>query len=164
VPGDLVTDPHLDCERIPEPDIRTNPSEGVYLFGKFYLCLHWPLGIFPGLTTFDLDTGQIGTHGDLQSDVEYYFSYASLDNVVDYFLLDTSGAILYENTDNSQPTYSDCQQIVTHSKRGYLMDVYKGSDACFVTNEGRLAYIRIERINPYGKESIEISFITWVKR
>jgi hypothetical protein len=44
------------------------------------------------------------------------------------------------------------------------MEVTWDKNACFMTNEGRLAFIRVERMDPYGWGSIEISFITWEEK
>lgn len=157
IPGVLVLSPDQSCQLVPKPEMTVNSLPEIYLEGKFYLCRQWPLE--DPLVTFDLDYGRVGNNSGV--DIKYSITKATIDNTIQYTLYRINSARLYQ-TEEIQPSLEKCQLIISTEVETGVMSA-SGAIACLVTNEGRIAYIRVEQLNPYGWGSIAISFITWQK-
>jgi hypothetical protein len=144
---------------VPEPqlDQPSDRPEGVYLSGKFYLCS------ISTQSTFDLDEGILGGSDAGSSDLVLELGKATIDNRIIYYLSEINNALVEESNIDS-PTLEHCEELVSSPVRlGYIFGEV-GAVGCVLTNEGRLAFFRVEHLDPFGAESVEVSFVTWKKK
>ncbi len=59
------------------------------------------------------------------------------------------------------PGLDGCQQAAASLSKGNIPEIVAGHYVCAITNQGRLAQLRIDEVNPQGKNSLQVSFITW---
>jgi YD repeat-containing protein len=153
------------CDKVPELELSkpNDSSNNVYLSGMFYLCWYTA-------SSFDMDSGIFG-HTDAfrqidttLTDVELKVTKSSFDNSINYFILGANGAYITKS-DIESPTIDYCQEKTSDpTLGGGIILGETGMIGCVLTNEGRLGYIKIESIDPFGAQSVEISFITWNKK
>jgi hypothetical protein len=167
VPGVIVTDPKKECQKVPTPEFSIHTEPGILFSGTFYLCEQWPIGnTIPNdqaLWGFDFDNAQVSGIYNTQNDLLYYIQWNKVYNVDVYNILSTNNSKLYI-TSNIIPTYDDCQKLVNSGVRADGVVEAEGAKACFLTNDGRIAYMRVEEINQYGWGSLTASFIVWENR
>jgi hypothetical protein len=146
------------CQQVPEPqlDRPSDQTAGIYLSGRFYLCS------IATQSSFDLDKGVLGDQDASSSDIVLEVGKADIDNLIIYYISETNGAHVDES-DASSPSPEHCAQLASSSIRlGFAVGAI-GGVGCVVTNEGRVAVFHVERLDPYGAESLELSFVTWNK-
>lgn len=159
VEGEIILSPGQGCQMVPEPELLDNVSDDVHLAGIFYLCRQWPLNA--PLITFDLDTGLAGNRLNLDSDLEFGVLHSQIDNSFYYHIRSTNGSLIFE-TEEENPTITHCRLVIS-DRGGRIIDAFEGTRACMLTNDGRIAYIRVEQHDPYGWASIAVYFETWEK-
>lgn len=150
--------PNYLCERVPEPNLNNKVDSGnIYLSGKSNLCT------FDGAQiAFDLDSGKLGDSESTVTDIKLVISGASIDNRSLYFLRETNNSFVAVS-ELSLPTQEHCKQQSMATNRLTLVLASVGATGCVLTNEGRLAFFRVEQIDLFGLESVEVSFTTWNK-
>jgi len=162
LPGEIMS-PDENCQAVPEPelvDIGSLPDD-VYLAGVFNFCRGWPDPLQPR-TSFDLDTGLVGSEDDPGVDVYFLLFSPTIPGSIDeYYLQPRHGARLF-TTASSAPDIQECQAAIS-TDPSEIYSVTEGSSTCWITDEGRLAFVRVEKISPYGWASIALSFVTWKK-
>jgi hypothetical protein len=160
-PGNEVetSQPNYLCERVPEPELsKTANSNNIYLSGKFYLCT------FDGTQiAFDFDSGKLGSIESAITDIKLVISGASIDNRSLYFLQETNNSYVAVS-ELILPTQEYCEQQTMATNRLKLVLSSIGAIGCVLTNDGRLAFFQVERLDPFGLESVEVSFTTWNKK
>jgi len=163
LPGEIIMSPDERCQAVPEPelvDIGSLP-DNVYLAGIFHVCYGWPDPLQPR-TSFDLDTGLVGSEDDPGVDLYYLITNATIPGSIDeYYLWRRNGALLFA-TPSSAPDIQACQAAISAEPRR-ILSVTEGSSTCWITDEGRVAFVQVEKISPYGWASISLSFVTWKK-
>jgi hypothetical protein len=144
------------CIIVPEPQLRDLRDTGFdeYLSGRIFLCN------LPAQSTFDLDTGSIGDSNANVSDVGFYLGYAQVDSRVIYYIAELNGSYV-SMAEVKEPTWEYCNQLASSQTRMGFIVGEVGNVGCVMTNERRIAAIKIESIDSIGQESIEISFFTW---
>jgi hypothetical protein len=146
---------HL-CEKVPEPELlQGNNSDSIYLASKFYLCTYDGSQI-----TFDFDNGDLGDVESVASDIILVVSGANIDNRSFYYIRETDNSYVAVS-ESTLPTKDYCKNQVTSINRLTLVLGSVGTTGCVLTNVGRLAYFQVEQLNPFGLESIKVSFSTW---
>ena len=160
----------IGCSVVPAPVVTpvNNSKDGVLLIGQFVLCN------YPSASTFDLDTGELGTYDVLpfydwelenyksETDIMLYMVGFQLSDQWIYGLQEINGAQV-DAPYNNDPSYEDCRFFATRDKNGFFIDGKEEKVGCVVTNQGRVAMIRVESIDRYGWGSIELFFKTWSK-
>ncbi len=144
------------CERVPPPEVTQNPSNEVFLSGNFHLCR------YGGQSTFDFDTGVIG--GDSTTIGDMILSVRLAGSEVRHFVyeLNEINGALSNMSEQDAPTIDYCRQLMSADIRfQYTSDIPDSVAGCVLTSEKRLAMFRVERIDPDGADSIEVSFVTW---
>ena len=148
--------PSFLCELVPEPELNEAiSSENIYLSGKFNLCTYDGSQI-----AFDFDSGKLGNAESETTDIILVISSASIDNRSLYFLRETNNSYVAVS-DLTLPTQEYCEHQTTAENRLTLVLSATGATGCVMTNEGRLAYFKIEQLDPFGLESVAVSFVTW---
>lgn len=154
---DMIT-PTLElCANVPVPELSVIESDedDVYLQGKFSLCYA------PEFTAFDLDKGTMENSASSISDIQLEMGHAEIDDQDLYYITEINNSRL-DQSNTEFPDYDYCNQRISSQEDGWFFILGTAeSAACILTNEGRLAMIHVEQINPYGWGSIEITFITW---
>lgn len=147
------------CESVPEPLLKhpTDNSGEEFLSGKFYLCS------LPAFSSFDFDEGKLLDKGDIAGDLRLEVGKATFDNHIIYYLREENASLIDE-IETSNPSYSECKDLITSPSRlGYVVGGQSNS-GCIQTNQGRLGFFKITKMDPNGIESIELSFILWNKK
>jgi hypothetical protein len=153
--SDSTSKPDYLCEKVPEPELTPVTTSNTYLSGKFYLCTYDGTQI-----GFDFDGGKLGSKESVDTDIELLISGASIDNRSLYFLRETNDAYVAVS-EIDIPTREYCQKQVTSATRLTLVLGSEGTAGCILTNQGRLAYFQVGRLDPFGLESVEVFFTTW---
>jgi hypothetical protein len=158
-PTKTQTDPYFRlCESVPEPLLNHPPSNTgeEFLSGKFYLCS------MPAFSAFDFDEGKVLDKEVIEADLRLEVGKATFDNHVIYYLREENTSLVDE-IDTSNPTYSECKELISSPSRlGYIIGAQSNS-GCIQTNQGRLGFFKVTKMDPKGIESIELSFILWNK-
>jgi hypothetical protein len=151
--------PNYLCEKVPEPELNNKTDSGnIYLAGKFFLCT------YDGTqSAFDFDTGELDSTQSLAVDIRIIISSASIDNRSLYFFQETNNSYVAVSESDS-PTQEHCEKQSAAENRLTLILGSVGATGCVLTNEGRLAFFKVEQLDPFGLESVEISFTTWNKK
>lgn len=152
--------PSFLCKKVPDPELShsTDANSEIYLSGKFALC--W----VPIFSTFDLDRGILGDENIFTSDIELQFSNSNISGKTDYYIEEINNARI-DQTEIVSPSLSACKTVLSSKNDSwFFVEGEVGDSGCVITNEGRIAFIRVESIDPYGRSSIELSFITWNER
>ncbi len=107
----------------------------------------------------DLDTGEIGN--SVTSDIQFDFGGGS---DVFYALIPINGAV-NKRVGEVTPGYEGCQSLLNSFTEG-AAEALENEYMCVLTNQGRLAQVRVDEILPYEIElrdigRIQISFIVW---
>jgi hypothetical protein len=147
--------PDYLCEKVPEPELVPAATSDTYLSGKFYLCTYDSTQI-----GFDFDGGKLDSKESVDTDIELVISGASIDNRSLYFLRETNDAYVAVS-EMDIPTQEYCQKQVLSITRLTLVLGSEGAVGCVLTNQGRLAYFQVGRLDPFGLESVEVFFTTW---
>lgn len=149
------TPPEL-CEQVPEPRV-TKPggsSADVHLEGEVSLCSLGPQ------STFDLDGGIVAGLDSVAADIALELGKATIDNRIVYYLSEINDAhVAAAGVDLPTPKY--CNDLTASSTRLGFAFGTAGTVGCVLTNEGRLAFFRVEQIDQFGAESIRMTFVTW---
>ena len=150
--------PNFLCEGVPKPEIsKSANSDNVYLSGQFYLCTYDGTQI-----AFDFDNGNLENSESKNADIELVSSGASIDNRSFYLIQEINGAFV-EVSEMKLPTQEYCRQRTTADVRLHLILGSVGAVGCVLTNDGRIAFFQVEQLDPFGQESVKISFVTWNK-
>lgn len=154
-----TSSPNYLCERVPEPELsKTAISDNIYLSGKFYLCTYDGTQI-----AFDFDNGKLGSKESTSSDIKLVTSGATIDNRSFYYLQETNGAYVAVS-ELGLPTQEYCEKRTTAVNRLTLVLSSVSATGCVLTNEGRLAFFQVERLDLFGLESVEVFFTIWNKK
>jgi len=154
----LATATEFDrCRRVPEPRLNKTNASNVYLSGTVYFCIYDYTQ-----TSFDFDSGVLGsTDENPTADIRFEFGgIARLDGTLRYYLSEANYAYVEPSEINS-PSPGDCKKLISVPTRLSLVSVAVGATGCVLTNEGRLAFFRVEKLEPFGAESIDVSFVVW---
>jgi hypothetical protein len=149
-----ISKPDYLCEKVPEPELIPTTRD-TYLSGKFYLCTYDGTQI-----GFDFDVGKLDSKESVDTDIELVVSGASIDNRSLYFLRETNDSYVAVS-EIDIPTREYCQKQVISATRLTLVLGSEGTAGCILTNQGRLAYFQVGRLDPFGLESVEVFFTTW---
>ena len=157
--NDIATSkPNYLCEKVPEPYLIENSnSADIYLSGRFYLCTYDGSQI-----AFDFDSGNLGNTESVSTDIILVISSSSIDNRSLYYLREINNSYVAVS-ELTLPTQEYCKQRSASTNRLTLVLISVSATGCVLTNEGRLAFFQVERLDPFGLESVEISFTTWNK-
>jgi hypothetical protein len=160
--GEIVTSPDTSCQLVPEVELTkvNDVPLNVHTAGKFYLCRGWP-SAFTERTAFDLDTGFVGIKEDIGTDLYFIITSPTIDSSIEYHLNRINGAHIFETT-SRVPDFDECNLAAAKEDQRILL-VAEGLSTCWVTNEGRVAFVLVEELNTFGWGSISISFVTWEK-
>lgn len=160
--GTLTDQPgsyHKLCESISETILNHPPDKSgeEFLSGVFSLCS------LRKFSAFDFDEGKVLDKEDKASDLKLEIGKATLENQIIYYLMENNNSLVDE-VESSYPSYSECKDFLTSPARlGYIVGDISAS-GCIQTNQGRLGFFKVTKINPSGQESIEISFVVWNKK
>jgi hypothetical protein len=132
-------------------------KNGKNLSGKFSLCyLHT-------ISAFDLDKGLLVDNGISSGDIQITMGHAEIDNQDFHYINEINGARV-DQAEIKSPDLEYCKELLAKQDDGwFFIEGEVGFSGCVLTNEGRIAAIQVERINPYGWGSIELSFTTVLK-
>lgn len=159
-PTVIQADPNIElCKSAPEPLLNHPPSNTgeEFLSGKFYLCS------IPAFSAFDFDEVKVLDKEAVEADLHLEVGKATFDNHIIYYLREEN-ASLVDETETSNPTYSKCKELISSSSRlGYVVGSQSNS-GCIQTNQGRLGFFKVTKMDPKGIESIELSFVLWNKK
>jgi hypothetical protein len=160
-PRDAITqtaEPSQLCERVPEPKVgKPDNSNNIYLSGKAYLCS------YRAQTSFDFDSGTVGTIETTTTDVILKVGITDLEHRSLYYLWETNNAYV-DVSDLEAPDEKYCEQLTSAPNRlGFVLREI-GATGCVLTNEGRLAFFHVEQVDSFGLGSIELSFVIWDKK
>ncbi len=102
----------------------------------------------------DLDTGE---QRIAEGDIRFVVSGGSM---IFYTLEPVNGGRA-ASMGPEAPGLDGCQEAVASLSEGNIPEIVAGYYVCAITNQGRLAQLWIDEVNPQGKNSLQISFITW---
>jgi hypothetical protein len=148
------------CDTVPELSVLISDlgnNSKIYIKGKFTLCN------LDKLMAFDLDKGIIGSKDDTEMDIYLKIGKTTDDKQI-YYHLDGGKNAYVEHLGIEFPTYEDCKKILPTTNLPIRHGaIYVGVDpaGCVLTNEGRIGIIHIDRKDPVGFESVEISYELW---
>jgi len=113
-------------------------------------------GIEDPTAYLDLDTGRIGdiAAGDIR------FDFGGGSDV--FYSLDPVNGSLAEGVGTSEPEFELCEAAID-TLADWLSEAFVGEYLCVLTNQGRLAKVRVDALNPEELGSIKVSFTTWQK-
>lgn len=146
------------CDTVPEPILKHPPDNSgeEFLSGRFYLCS------LPPFSTFDFDEGSVLDREKEAGDIQFEVGKATFDNHIIYYIKEEN-ASLVDEVESTNPSYAECKSLVSSPTRlGYVVGT-PSSSGCIQTNKGKLGFFQITKMDPYGAESIEISFVVWNK-
>jgi hypothetical protein len=147
------------CEKVPDPELNKAPNpNNIFLSGKIYLCTYDGSQI-----AFDFDSGKLGNTESTSTDIKLVISGASIDNRSLYFLREINNSRVAVS-EVSMPTQEYCERRTAAENRLKLVLSSAGTTGCVLTNEGRLVFFQVERLDPFGLESVEVSFTAWNKK
>ena len=160
--GEIVTSTDTSCQLVPEVELTelNDLPLNVHTAGKFYLCRGWP-SAFAERTAFDLDTGFVGIEEDIGTDLYFIITSPTIDSSIEYHLNRVNGSHVFETT-SRVPDLDECNLAAAKEDQRILL-VTEGLSTCWITNEGRVAFVLVEELNTFGWGSISISFVTWEK-
>jgi hypothetical protein len=165
VPGVILTDSEQNCQKVPPPEITKEDESGILYSGKFYLCEYWPIGEnLPNdqaLWGFDFDSAQVSGIYNTNIDIYYYILWNKVDNNSENMIMSTNNSKLFI-THKMIPNYENCKNEIKNNNRAEnIMLNVDSSEACIITNGDRLAFMKVDEVNPYGNGSLSVFFITW---
>jgi len=101
-----------------------------------------------------LDTGEQSV---TEGDIRFVISVGSMA----FYILEpvNGGKANYVGT--TEPGIEGCQQTADSLSKCNIPQIVAGTYICVVTNRERLAQLRIDEVNPQGRNSLRVSFITW---
>ncbi len=103
----------------------------------------------------DLDTGTVGN--TIDSDIKFIVSGGSdMFNV----LYPVNGA-LASSMGVDEPGFDRCKDSVDSLADWNIPEVFPDNYLCVLTNQGRLAQLQIDVVNPLGPGSLQVSFTIW---
>jgi hypothetical protein len=111
-------------------------------------------GIADSTAYLDLDTGYAGdtTAGDVR------FDFGGGSDV--FYSLDPVNGALAERVGTIEPGFERCEAAVD-TLIDSLSEAFAGEYLCVLTNQGHLAKVRVDALNPEELGSIQVSFTTW---
>lgn len=135
-----------------ESEVTINDNN---LIGKFSLCyLHT-------ISAFDLDKGSLVDNELSSGDIQITMGHAEIDNQDFHYISEINGARV-DQAKIKSPNLDYCRELLAKQDDGwFFIEGEVGFSGCVMTNEGRIAAIQVERVNPHGWGSIELSFTTW---
>ena len=160
--GEIIYSSNDYCQLVPEPEITDSNqiSKLPGLTGTINLCWGWPTDL-SHRTAIDLDTGFIGQQGDPESDLYFIKTVATIDDSIEYHFAGINGAKFFD-VQSDFPDLNACKVAIL-AKPHNIQSIYEGFTTCWVTNEERLVFIKVEKMFLYGENSVTISFTTWNK-
>lgn len=102
----------------------------------------------------DLDTGE---QHIAEGDIRFTVSGGSMS----FYTLEPVNGGRANFVGEEEPGHAGCQQVADSLSKGNIPEIAVGHYLCAETNQGRLAQLRIDKVNPQGKNSLQVSFITW---
>jgi len=102
----------------------------------------------------DLDTGE---QRIAEGDIRFTVSGGSMS----FYTLEPVNGGRANFVGEEEPGVAGCQQVADSLSEGNIPEIAVGHYLCAETNQGRLAQLRIDKVNPQGKNSLQVSFITW---
>jgi hypothetical protein len=157
--------------KLPPPEVYPpySTNSEILLMGHFNLCLE-------GRFTFDLDRGVYDDHDVMpipmwesenyrsETDIGLVVgSFSIPTNTINFYLTDINGARINYNYEKGVLSPLLCAKYDAAAFQYPSIDTEIGKSGCVVTNEGRIATVRVvnEDINSAGMKSVEITFVTY---
>lgn len=159
-PTALQTSPHIIlCDSVKKPLLNHEQgySSEEFLSGVFQLCS------LPEFSAFDFDEGEVVDKDDQESDLQLEVGKATFDNQIIYYLMEGKNSFVDE-VGTSPLSYSECIALITSPTRlGYVVGTAPNV-GCIKTNQGRIGFFQVTKVDPNGIESVEIAFVLWNKK
>jgi hypothetical protein len=156
--GDMVTKPTMPPTSDSEPTFeRLSVAPSEYQSGSVILSATFNAierGIEDPTAYLDLDTGYTGDI--IAADIRFDFGGGS----DEFYSLDPVNGSLAKRVGTSEPEFELCETAID-TLADWLSEAFVGEYLCVLTNQGRLARVRVDALNPEELGSIQISFTTW---
>jgi hypothetical protein len=165
------------ASEVPSTLLTSAPAENIHLMGILHLNYDWYV---------DLDSGKIWYMYDVLIDeaeekpsqaVDIHFGVWYRESKTEAYIVtrhrlsDPGVEVSYLfDTDEQNLTFEYCQEWVKVGRQGLLFIPLEGSAqfeprrGCLITSEGRLAAIEVTEVDPFGPDTMTISFVVWEKR